>query len=60
MYTEAMEQIHAASMTATSVFVSPKEPCLVKSVDHVFLVTLIPLAPTILPPPLLLSSPSSA
>lgn len=43
---------HAGSVVASSVIVSPSEPRLLDSVSCAFLVFLIPLAPTIIPPPI--------
>lgn len=58
-YTEDLMQANAGFIIATAVSVSPCEPCLVDSVGHVLLVSLIPLTPTILPSPLPKGSVSS-
>lgn len=42
IHTEDLVQIHAYTMLAASVSVRPCEPCLVDSMDHVFLVSPIP------------------
>lgn len=57
IYAENLAQAH--SEIATSVSVSPFEPCLLDSVGLVLLVSLTPMAPIIPPPPLLWGSQSS-
>ena len=46
MYAEDLAQTHTGSMSVASVSVSPYEPRLVDSVDHVIMVSSIPLAPS--------------
>jgi hypothetical protein len=50
MHVEGLAQIQAGSVVVASVSVSLYESCLVDSVDCVLLVSLAPLASTILPP----------
>lgn len=59
IHTEDIAQTNVGSVTATLVFVSLYESCLVDSVDHVFLVSLIHQAPIVLPLLLLLDFPRS-
>lgn len=60
IYAEDLVKYHAGSMIASSSVVSLFEPCIVDSAACVFVMFLTPLASALLPPPLLLGSPSSA
>ena len=55
IYVEDLVQTHVGCMVATSVCVSPHEPCLVDSVCSILLVSLTLLTLTILLPPILRS-----
>jgi hypothetical protein len=52
LFSEGLVQTHTGAVPATSVSVSPYEPCLVDSVGHVLLCAPSPLTPTLFLPPL--------
>lgn len=60
IYAEGLAQTHKGPVIVTSVSVSLYEFYLVDSVGHILMVSLTPVAPTILPPPLLCGSPGFA